>query len=93
MGKARATAEKAKANGEKANSDPRAAERGSRPKGPKGTKVEKGTKGNERDTKGRAGTVDKLAANRPSATTTRPCKERKHKETEEISGQSNWQAP
>jgi len=88
-GKARAKAEKAKANGEKANSDPRAAERGPRPKD---TKVEKGAREKEKDTKGRAGAVDKLVTSRPSAQTTCPCKGQKDKETEEISGQSNWQA-
>jgi len=82
-GKARAKAEKAKANGEKANFDPRAAERGSRPKD---TKVEKGVREKEKDTKGHAGAVDKLVTNRPSARTTCQCKERKRQ------CQSNWQA-
>ena len=89
-GKAMAKAGKRQqANGEKANSDPRAAERGPRTKD---TKVEKGAREKEKDTKGRVGVVDKLVTSRPSARTTCPCKGQKDNETEEISGQSNWQA-
>ena len=85
--KSRAKAEKATANVKKANFDPRAAERGSRPKD---TKVEKGVREKEKDTKGHAGAVDKLVTSRPSAQTTCPCKERKRKERKHK--ESNWQA-
>ena len=90
MGKARAKAEKGKGQWGKANSDPRAEERGSRPKD---TNVGNGAREKGRGTKGRAGAVDKLVTSRPSAQTTHPCKRQKDKETEDTSGQSKQLAP